>query len=106
MKILRSVTRRGFTVGTAGWFTVTSPTRWFAASRLPRASRYLSEEFQTIPSARTAERPISHTGSGETAAPRIMALQPLERSPMRQVLAVLTAITITLGMLCWIVLAR
>lgn len=34
MKILRSVTRRGFSVGTAGWFTVLRPNTWFPASRL------------------------------------------------------------------------
>ena len=35
MKILRSVNRRGFSVGTAGWFTVLRPNRWFPASRFP-----------------------------------------------------------------------
>jgi len=35
MNLLRSITRRGFTVAQAGYFTVTSPNRWFPASRLP-----------------------------------------------------------------------
>lgn len=35
MKILRSVTRRGYTVAQAGFFSVTSPNRWFPASKLP-----------------------------------------------------------------------
>ena len=35
MKLLRSITRRGFEVGTAGWFTVLKPNTWFPASRLP-----------------------------------------------------------------------
>ena len=33
MKILRSVIRRGFNVGTAGYFAVLKPNTWFAASR-------------------------------------------------------------------------
>lgn len=41
MKILRSVTRRGFNVGTAGWFTVLKPNTWFPASRLPAGFHYL-----------------------------------------------------------------
>ena len=49
MKILRSVTRRGFTVGTAGFFTVVSPNRWFAASRLATKSRPLVDQFEANP---------------------------------------------------------
>ena len=43
MNILRSVVRRGFTVAQAGYFTVTSPNRWFSArqftDRYPELSR-------------------------------------------------------------------
>ena len=34
MKILRSVNRRGFSLGPAGYFTVLKPNTWFPASRL------------------------------------------------------------------------
>jgi hypothetical protein len=43
MNTLRSVVRRGFTVAQAGYFTVTSPNRWFSArqfsDRYPELSR-------------------------------------------------------------------
>jgi hypothetical protein len=48
MKLLRSITRRGFEVGTAGWFTVLKQNTWFPASRLPGRFRY-----RTSPSAET-----------------------------------------------------
>jgi hypothetical protein len=38
MNILRSVNRRGFRVGTAGYFNILMPNTWFPASRLPGAS--------------------------------------------------------------------
>ena len=44
MKLLRSITRRGFEVGTAGWFTVLKPNTWFPASRLPGSFRYRSNQ--------------------------------------------------------------
>src|SRR5277367_4040028 len=44
MKLLRSITRRGFNVGTAGWFTVLKPNTWFPASRLPGRFRYRSSQ--------------------------------------------------------------
>jgi len=103
MKILRSVTRRGFNVGTAGWFTITSPRPWFAASRLPKASRYLSEEFQNIGDPTAPSHP-SDIQAGPVAAmpPRIMAINSDARHPMRQMLIVLSAIAITLVLLYWI----
>lgn len=104
MRILRSVTYRGFTVGTAGWFTITSPNRWFAASRMPRRSRYLSEEFQAIERREAPRHPESDQES--PTAPRIMTLPARDRSPLRQVLIVLAAITITLVLLCWIARPR
>lgn len=55
MNILRSVVRRGFTVAQAGYFTVTSPNRWFSArqfaDRYPELSRPRmgpSEDLNTI----------------------------------------------------------
>lgn len=107
MKLLRSVTRRGFTVGTAGWFTITSPNRWFAASRLPRASRYLSEEFQTIESPKVSGHVFSKPANSEAATPpRIMALSADERHPAWQLLILSIAFAITLAMLWWIARAR
>ena len=54
MKLLRSITRRGFDVSSAGWFTVLKPNTWFAASRLrttrPRASAHPRTLIPTAPS--------------------------------------------------------
>jgi hypothetical protein len=53
MKLLRSITRRGFDVSSAGWFTVLRPNTWFAASRLrttrPRAAAHPHRLIQTAP---------------------------------------------------------
>lgn len=105
MKLLRSITRRGFTVGTAGWFTVVSPNRWFASSRLPRSSHYLSEEFQTI-AGRNKRRHPDQAGSGQAAPPRIMLIAREDRHPIQIALIVLTAIAITAVVLTWIIRAR
>lgn len=104
MKLLRSITRRGFTVGTAGWFTITSPNRWFAASRLPRASRYLSGEFQTIES----PKPSGHSFAAldTVIPPRISILSADQRNPVRRLLILSVAFAITLVMLWWIARAR
>ncbi len=48
MKILRSVNRRGFNLGTAGWFTIQKPSTWFAASRLPNTSYHLSGQSKAV----------------------------------------------------------
>lgn len=102
MKILRSVTRRGFTVGTAGWFSITSPNRWFAASRLPRASRYLSEEFQTIEEPGALRRSADPPSGQAASAPRITTIHSDARHPLRQALIVLSAIAITSILLYWL----
>lgn len=104
MKILRSVTRRGFTVGTAGWFSVTSPNRWFAASRFPRASRYISEEFQAIESPKPPAHSI--TPIGAVIPPRIITLGADQRHPVRRLLILSVAFAISLIMLWWIARAR
>lgn len=53
MKLLRSITRRGFDVSSAGWFTVLKPNTWLAASRLrttrPRAAAHPHTLIQTAP---------------------------------------------------------
>lgn len=68
MKILRSVTRRGFEVGTAGWFTITGPRRWFPASRLPggfqdfldRPKRTEARIVASVPDQKILDRADSH----------------------------------------------
>jgi hypothetical protein len=96
MKLLRSITRRGFNVGTAGWFTVLKPNTWFPASRLPESLRY-----HTSHSAATTGGDQAH--SPETVdAPRIMIPATVDRRVMRPALIVLSAMVVTSGLLWWI----
>ena len=95
MKLLRAITRRGFNIGTAGWFTVLKPNTWFPASRLPGKFRYRSSR-----SAETTA--VDHDGShGTTISPRIMILSTNDRSLVRLACVVLTAIAITSALLWW-----
>lgn len=95
MKLLRSITRRGFNIGTAGWFTVLKPNTWFPASRLPESFRYRNNES----GATTAG---DHAGSRETTSPRIMIPATIDRRVMRPALIVLSAMIVTSGLLWWI----
>ena len=93
MKILRSVTRRGFSVGTAGWFTVLRPNTWFPASRLPQNRRIVTGGAH---------------GTGEAAQPepKISVLGAPDRHPIRIGLVALAAFAITSAMLLWIMHPR
>jgi hypothetical protein len=88
MKILRSVTRRGYSFGTAGWFAVLKPNTWFPATRLPVPFRYRAGQ----PSPTLAE----------TTAPNIITLAAEQRRPWRQVLIILASAAIVYGMLTWL----
>ena len=95
MKILRSVNRRGFSLGTAGWFSVLKPNTWFPASRLPGTVRYHGSE-STDTAAVDADR------NGTAVPPRIMVLGTMDRHLTRFALVVLAAIAITTALLLWI----
>ena len=90
MKLLRAVTRRGFNVGTAGWFTVLKPNTWFPASRLPGDTRYRGS--------RSAEM----TAVDHAISPRIILPSTKDRRLVRSGLVVLTAGAITSALLWWI----
>jgi hypothetical protein len=92
LKILRSVTRRGYSVGSAGWFAVLKPNTWFPATRLPGPFRYRGSQ-----SAQTA---ALHQQA--TLPPKIMTLSTLDRGLLRPALAVVAAIGITAVLLWWI----
>lgn len=90
MKLLRSITRRGFEIGTAGWFTVLKPNTWFPASRLPGRFRYRSS-----------------TSAGTLAMDRAISLRitlPITKDHrlVRSALVVLAAAAITSALLWWI----
>lgn len=97
MKILRSVNRRGFSLGPAGYFTVLRPNTWFPASRL-----HDSLHQRSI-------RPVS------LADPRIMnpaapslavKLNTNDPGLMRLSVTVLAATAITAALLWWICIPR
>ena len=104
MKILRSVTRRGFEVGTAGWFTITGPRRWFPASRLPggfqdfldRPKRTEARIVASVPDQKILDRADSH----ETTIPlKLISTGAREFRPIHFGLIVLAAAGLTLILL-------
>ena len=101
MKILRSVTRRGFNVGTAGWFTVLRPNTWFPATRLRGSIPYPGSRIKAVPEPPAREW---HAAGDEVAVgPRIITLNGHDRSLMRRAVIVLAAIGITSLLLLWII---
>ncbi|MBS1805978.1 MAG: hypothetical protein JST28_21765 [Acidobacteria bacterium] len=103
MRILRSVSRRGFNVGTAGWFTVLKPNTWFPASRLPRSSAGYGS--QTARSYDQESRIVETEAIGRRSRPvRWLAIdQGVEaRHRMRAASAIFGGIAITVVMLWWI----
>ncbi|HEY2466321.1 MAG TPA: hypothetical protein VGI45_00595 [Terracidiphilus sp.] len=96
MKLLRSITRRGFNVGTAGWFTVLKPNTWFPASRLPGSFRYRINQSAETTAADDASR------NGMAISPRIIMPGMKDRRPVHFAFVVFTAIAITSAMLWWI----
>jgi hypothetical protein len=94
MKLLRSITNRGFNVGRAGWFTVLQPNPWFPASRQPATFRY-----HVGPSAETTEGAERRLPMNP---PQILAAATDDRSVIRPALIVLAATMVTTGLLWWI----
>ena len=92
MKLLRSITQRGPTIGTAGFFTVLKANTWFPASRLPRPFRYRPGQ--------------SSQPAGETAAPNIITLAAERIRPLRQALILLVSAGVVFAMLMWIIRPR
>jgi hypothetical protein len=98
MKLLRSITQRGFSVGRAGWFTVLNPNPWFPASRQPGAfgyRRHLSTETTVVADRRPPANP-----------PQILIPATNDRQVIRPTLIVLAAAMVTTGLLWWICVPR
>ena len=93
MRILRSVTRRGYTVQSAGFFNVVSPNRWFAASQFPPG---LDAHVKVTD---TADEARDRTDSEEV--PQILISRTQDRSLARFVLAALAAAAVALFVLWW-----
>jgi len=92
MKILRSVNRRGFSIASAGYFTVLKPNSWFPASRLTTPRPHPGRPVDGPQSAVT-----------ETQAPRIITLNGHDPRLLRRALIALVAMTITSLLLLWII---
>ena len=102
MKTLRAITRRGFNVGTAGWFTVLRPNTWFPASHLPD-SPYDVCRFKAMTKPMPGQEAPGRTGSqGNTIPWHMIDLSRRDRHLMRSAIIVLGAIAITLALLSWI----
>jgi hypothetical protein len=108
MKILRSVNRRGSTIGSAGYFSVLNSNTWFPASRLRESfgdSLGQSEgaALPHRPKPILAQEAPTDADNQETAMPlQILTPSTAGHRPIRAALIVLTAAAITLIMLCWI----
>jgi hypothetical protein len=98
MKLLRSITNRGFDVGRAGWFTVLKPNPWFPASRQPGAFRY-----RRLPSAETTGIAVRRTPANP---PQILIPASDDRHVVRLAFIVLAATMITTSLLWWICIPR
>jgi len=98
MKILRSVSRRGFSVGTAGWFTVLKPNTWFPATRLPRT--FPGPGIRMKGAGPDAMSPASLPGQSVRWA--AMERSADDRSRIRLASAIAGGLAITSAMLWWI----
>ena len=102
MKILRSVTRRGFTVGTAGMFTIVSPNRWFAASQFPESFQPFGGRSKAAAApAVAAVKPPYRMDGHATTSPQILVRSAQDRCPMRFALVLLLAAAVALFILWW-----
>jgi hypothetical protein len=90
MKILRAVNRRGFNVGSAGYFSLLRPNTWFAASRLRDESSYLVGRYKTT----------AHPDTQNPATPSLDAkLNASDPNWKRVALTILAGIAITCALL-------
>lgn len=98
MKILRSVIRRGFNLGTAGYFNVLKPNTWFAASRFPDRFQNLHARAE----AAVRQQEISNTPANQSTLHLDLKPQPEPIHLMRLALIILVAAGITVFLLWWI----
>jgi len=102
MKTLRALTRRGFNVGTAGYFSVLRPNTWFAASRLPDHPYDLGR-FKEIAKPTPGQNTQSRASSPESTMQwQMIDLSRRDRHLFRSSIIVVGAIAITLALLLWI----
>ena len=103
MKILRSVKRRGFSVGSAGWFTVLRPDTWSPVSRLPSSHRRLGIQTRETTEQMTEHSAPKIANDQVSAVPwQVFEQNEQPRHPMRSASIVLAALVITAAMLWWV----
>jgi len=104
MRILRSVKRRGFDVGTAGYFSVLRQNTWFAASRLSDGFESLvGRSNRGVPTGSAGQETLGRLSArGNSALPPALGLISYEHRPMRTAVIVCLAIALTLALLWWI----
>ncbi|MGA2217440.1 MAG: hypothetical protein ABSG51_05105 [Terracidiphilus sp.] len=102
MKILRSVNRRGSTVGIAGYFTVLRANTWFAASRFPDRFHNLRERAEAAAREPAQEQMSASTPANQSTIHLDLKPQPEPLHLMRSALIVLLASGITMFLLWWV----
>lgn len=93
MKILRSVNRRGFSLGAAGYFTVLRPNTWFPASRLQDRDLHRSFRFTSV---------VAPPRQSQSVPSLCVQLNANDPGLVRLAVIVLGAIGITSTLLWWI----
>jgi hypothetical protein len=104
MKTRRTLNRREFSVGTAGWFTVLKPDRWSAASRQTGSHHPLTDRSRQFASTLAPEQKVLNHIDGQeaTIAPSLMQLCTHDIGLKRTALIVSAAMMITSVLLWWI----
>ena len=102
MKILRSVTRRGFSIGSAGLFSVLRPNTWFPASRLPGAHQGFGAPVKKTSGVAGASALNGVNGQARSVQWRVIDSSAEERHLIRSGSIILGALAITAAMLWWI----
>jgi len=104
MRILRSLNRRGFDVGTAGYFSVLRQNTWFAASRLSDGfDSLIGRSNRKVPAHSAVQQtPETFSAQGTTASPPSLELISYQQRPLRTAAIVCMAIALTLALLWWI----
>ena len=104
MKIRRTLKRRGFSVRTAGWFTVLRPDGWSVDSRQPGSLHPLTNRSNRVTSTLAPEQKVLNNLEGQeaTMAPSLMQLCTHDLRLKRTALIISAAMTITSILLWWI----
>ena len=102
MKIFRSVTHRGSSVGTAGYFTVLRPNTWFAATRFPDRFPNLHERVQAAAQESAQEQKTSNAKANQSTLHLELKPPPEPLQLLRSAFILLVAAGITIFLLWWI----